>query len=279
MSRSGSTPIRNRTSISRFAHASRICWVERPPSDGRLPHDPSTSARSVSLGHAATAGQERRVDPGAQGPAVAGATRHERHATSVLLGDGQRDVGGQRVLRRDVRRSGARRRRRPRAARRRPGPRTCPPGHRRRGSAPARTSGVRGGRARARRRPTGASGADGSRTRRRRCARPCGSAGAGSAPPARRPGPRRGSTFARSTSRVGRRRAATRRRAARRGRRGQRPAMVEVVGPEPHARELGQRVRVLVGEPPAGEERDAPGAATTRRCWRTPRRTTRGSSP
>ena len=99
MSRSGSTPIRNRTSISRFAHASRICRVERPPSDGSAPPRPLDLRAFGLVGHAATAGQERRVDPGAQGPAVAGATRHERHATAVLLGDGQRDVGGQRVLR------------------------------------------------------------------------------------------------------------------------------------------------------------------------------------
>src|SRR4029450_5138500 len=50
------------------------------------------------IAHTAAAGQEPRVDAGAEGPTIARATRDQPHAGPVLLGDRPGNGGRQRML-------------------------------------------------------------------------------------------------------------------------------------------------------------------------------------
>ena len=246
----------------------------RPPS-GTLPHEPSTSARSASSLTRRPPGQERRVDAGAQGPAVVGAARHAApprppyfwatvSATSAASGC---------------------------SARRSPIRTTASPaGLAQRGADPALERVRRGvavvdplqhvrlvlGEAERvfgdvpQARPARVDHED----RRPRCARPCGSAGAGSAPPARRPAPRRGSP-SRARRRRRSSRAATRRRAARRDRRGSVRRWSRSLVPNTARASLESAYASSSGSRPPVRNATRAVAGPLGDRWRRPRRTTR----
>ena len=189
-SRSGSTPIRNNTSMSRSAHASKTPHQFRPSSPTMIGPQRSRPRPLVGDPEPPASGQERRM--------------HARHERSAIV-RAARDVGEPRAGRarqlRDTQRwvpavgqprtgdhhaIGSRRAERfddvrPLPERRRPAPHRggtgCVPPH-----------------------PTAGCAADAARRSSRRAARPCAAAGAGSGPPARRPTPATRMTFARSMS-------------------------------------------------------------------------------
>ena len=217
------------------------------------PHTASTSSRSAATDDAAATRQQPRMHAGAQGAAVVRAAIDQAEPRARLHRGLERDVGRQRVLgqappgQHDTGIAGlAQRRADPRLRRAVVDAVTDPLEDVRLLARPDQD--VLGDVVQARAR------ADGSRRPSRRARPPCAAAGAGSAPPARRRGRRRRSPRALDVAVGDVERAGGR--ALLRDAAVDLAAVVQVVRPEHRARQLRQRVGVLVHQAAAGHDRD-----------------------